>query len=1036
MIELRTLGTLDLRAADGREVATVLAHSKRTALLAYLAVAAPRGFHRRDALLALLWPELDQERARASLRKAVYHLRRSLGEDVLVGRGDEELASSDAGLWCDAVAFEQALDAGETARAFELYRGHFLQAFFVADVPDFERWVERERVRLRDRAFHGAWAAAEREEQAGNSFGAAYWGRRAAALSPDDEGAVRRLIALLDRLGDRAGAVAAYEEFSRRLARDYDVEPAVETQVLIRTVRSRVDPGETGVEPPPAASGAPTPASSVRLASPPSPFPPLVPPQASAPAASATAPAPSPSPAAPPDPEHGAFAHDGGDPRGAPPRRAVTPGRRRVTRRAAALLALVGVGMAAAWTLGQRRAPAAEGAGPPRASTLAVLPFSFRGSPEFEYLADGMVTLLSTGLDGASGVQTVDAAAVLTTISPEERRPLNPEAARRVAARVGAGLFVLGDVVEAGGRLRISAVLHDRARGASPPARAAAEGDAGSLFALIDDLARQLLAGHGEGRLAQVAARTTHSLPALKAYLEGERHFRSGHYKEAIGAFQQAAALDSTFALAYYRLALAFSWASDTMAIPAATQAERFSRRLSPPDRLLVEAIVPYLRGEADEAERRYRNILSTRPSEVEAWYPLGEVLFHYNPVRGRPIGEARPAFQRALALGPRDGPLTHLLEIEAIEGNHRTFDSLLVGIAPGAHFDVVGRAVRALTLGSESDRLRIMAELRATTDADLTNIGRHMLFLVHDRAAVRRVVELLTEPPRPAEVRALGHILLAHTEAAAGRWRAAAAALRAAEPLDRTRALEHAAFLRSLPFLPVGRREIGATRDALADWTPDPQSGSGVVFPDDRRLHALFRSYLLGLLGARLGDHDLALELAARTERWRATGQEGVLAVALAGGIRARVAWERRDAGAALASLDLTDADRPKLELLSIAPFATLFHERYVRALALDALGRGEEALGWYGSFAEHSPFGRVFLAPAHRRQAEIYEALGRPADAAAHYRRFVDLWRDCDPELRPLLADARRRLARLGAADSAAAAVAAGAAGAGDRR
>ena len=71
MIELRTLGRLDLRDSKGREVRSILSPTKRFALLAYLAVAVPRGFHRRDILLALFWPELDQEHARRALRQAL-----------------------------------------------------------------------------------------------------------------------------------------------------------------------------------------------------------------------------------------------------------------------------------------------------------------------------------------------------------------------------------------------------------------------------------------------------------------------------------------------------------------------------------------------------------------------------------------------------------------------------------------------------------------------------------------------------------------------------------------------------------------------------------------------------------------------------------------------------------------------------------------------------------------------------------------------------------------------------------------------------
>src|SRR5437773_9688894 len=70
MIEFRLLGTLHLTDAEAREVKSLLTRSRRLALLAYLAAATPRGFHRRDTLLALFWPELDQDHARAALRQA------------------------------------------------------------------------------------------------------------------------------------------------------------------------------------------------------------------------------------------------------------------------------------------------------------------------------------------------------------------------------------------------------------------------------------------------------------------------------------------------------------------------------------------------------------------------------------------------------------------------------------------------------------------------------------------------------------------------------------------------------------------------------------------------------------------------------------------------------------------------------------------------------------------------------------------------------------------------------------------------------
>src|SRR5260370_18676391 len=91
MIKLGMLGTLSLSDADGREVRSVLRQPRRLALLAYLAAATPRGFHRRDTLLVLFWPELDQEHARAALRQALHLVPAGLGADVILTRGDEDL---------------------------------------------------------------------------------------------------------------------------------------------------------------------------------------------------------------------------------------------------------------------------------------------------------------------------------------------------------------------------------------------------------------------------------------------------------------------------------------------------------------------------------------------------------------------------------------------------------------------------------------------------------------------------------------------------------------------------------------------------------------------------------------------------------------------------------------------------------------------------------------------------------------------------------------------------------------------------------
>ncbi|PYP71523.1 MAG: hypothetical protein DMD41_12110 [Gemmatimonadetes bacterium] len=265
MIEFRLLGTLSLTTADGREVGSLLSQPRRLALLAYLAAATPRGPHRRDTLLALFWPELDQEHARAALRQSLHVLRSALGADTMVSRGDEEIGLDFERIWCDVAVFARAMDGGELGQALDLYRGNLLEGFFISDAPEFERWLESERARLAGAAARTARALAESCEKRGDLTTAARWARRAIELAPNDEGLLRKLIAILDRNGDRAGALQAYEEFAQRLAAEYEAEPAAETKALLAAVRAREKAapvtlaGQSLAEPTPLAVAVPSP---------------------------------------------------------------------------------------------------------------------------------------------------------------------------------------------------------------------------------------------------------------------------------------------------------------------------------------------------------------------------------------------------------------------------------------------------------------------------------------------------------------------------------------------------------------------------------------------------------------------------------------------------------------------------------------------------------------------------------------------------------------------------------------------------------
>ncbi len=244
MIRFHTLGALQLSREDGTEIRSVLAQPKRVAVLTYLAAATPRGFHRRDVLLAMFWPELDDEHARGALNQSIYQLRLSLGSETIVSRGKEELGLNSDRIWCDAAAFEEAVMGDAAEYALELYRGEFMAGFHLSDTPEWERWLEGRRRELRDLAANAAWGLAE-GAVAARPADAVRWGRRAVSLMPGDERYLRRFIELLDRSGDRAGAIRAYEEAAERFAREYGIDPSPETRQLIERIRTRAEPAPT-----------------------------------------------------------------------------------------------------------------------------------------------------------------------------------------------------------------------------------------------------------------------------------------------------------------------------------------------------------------------------------------------------------------------------------------------------------------------------------------------------------------------------------------------------------------------------------------------------------------------------------------------------------------------------------------------------------------------------------------------------------------------------------------------------------------------
>lgn len=865
MLRLHTLGALDLRGPEGADCAAVLAQPKRLGLLVYLAAAYPRRFHRRDSLLALFWPELDTSHARAALRRSLYFLRSALGPGVIAGRGDDEVGVAESELWCDAAAFDAALDAGDLGRALETYRGDLLEGFHVAGAPEYQDWLDRERNRLRDRAARAAAKLADDAASLDRDDDAAKWARRASALAPDDEAALRRAITLLDRAGDRAGALRAYDDFARRLLVEFDLEPAPDTRALADSVRART------------ADSAPAPH--------------------------------------PPTPDLHPLA--------------------------------------------------------PSPSLVAILPFAIRGDPALSYLSEGMVDLLATQLDGAGAIRTVDARALLRHAARERWSDGDPRVAAAIAGQFGAGRFVLGSVVSAGGRLQATATLHD-GTGAPDTSVSATAAGAAEFFDLLDELARRLLAALNAGpgaRLARLAAITTSSTEALKAYLQGESLLRAGRYYEAMEALQRAIAADETFALAYYRFAAAAGGcALPELARQLAETGAAHRDRLSAHDRALFDAQRAWLSGAVGEAEAHYAAITGTHPDDVEAWFLLGDLLFHSNPLRGRCAAEARGAFERALELEPDHvAALVHLVRIAALEGSYDEAverATHVVELSPGGDEVLAMRAFRAAVTKDGAAMAAVVGDLARARLAAIALAFTDVAVYAADLPGAEALGRALIGAARSDEMRALFHVLLGHLRLAQGDPAGALGELRTAESFDRAWGLETRALFAALPFGGIVENEAESARDDLLAWDPArlPPS-SFVIFAMHNGLHAHIRLYLLALLEARLGALPKARAHAGALAALPPAPGAGGMSRHLARGAEARVLWAE---GRVVEALAVLEAERSEAWfLLTVAsPFYAQAFERWMRAELLEAVGRVDESYGWRESIAERSPYEVVYRA------------------------------------------------------------------------
>jgi len=706
MSYLQLFGSPDLTGPNGERSLSVLSQPKRLALLAYMAAATPHGFHSRDKLLGLLWPESDLDHARNSLRQSIHFLRRRLGPEALINLGEGEVALTRESLECDVVEFDHALNCGDWERALALYRADLLEGFFLSGAAPFEQWLEEERGRLRRGAITAARHLSEKAARKGADEEARAWAERALALDPLDEGSVRHLIEALTKLGDGASAARVYQEFAGRLAREYELEPSPETTAAMESIRKRAASAAAAFE----SLSAKRPASDLEASA-------VI-------VASAGAPA-----------DEDVASHEAVEPP-LPITAAVGRAQTRVDprwlRRRARGLAGVGrtgstplqLGLAVALTAllvawAQAIVPVLSWntEAPSPVKSVAVLPFRTIGPGSDDgFFAEAVHQEILTQLAHVQSLRVIARGSVV-----DYRIDFDDN--RTIAQHLGVGYLIRGAIQISGDHVRMWARLVDG--GTDEQLWASSyECPPEELFRIqlqvAEQVAEALQIHFPAEERARAAARPTANPEAYEAWLRGRLHasraVNRDDAREAIRRFEDAVTLDPDFAsawaaLSFSKLLLAYVY-EEREQVPSAESALRRAVALAPhdADTWLAEAYhLSYGAQDYDGALDRVARVLAVHPSDPDALSLRGFIERR----KGMWL-EAAASMTAALELDPKSYTTTvvlaeMLMRMRQYPRAERLLDRA-IAISPGGELAHVQKAL--LHLNGRGDVMRARSVL------------------------------------------------------------------------------------------------------------------------------------------------------------------------------------------------------------------------------------------------------------------------------------------------------------------------------------
>ena len=580
---------------------------------------------------------------------------------------------------------------------------------------------------------------------------------------------------------------------------------------------------------------------------------------------------------------------------------------------------------------------------------------------------------------------------VVTVLAPEQvgealtrmRRPatarLDRQLARELAVREGVRAIISGEVAAAGPGFLVSAQLVSTGSGEVLTAHRETARDSTEIIAAIDRLSRRLRAKIGEtlkslGAERPLAQVTTGSLEALRKYTEaGRAGDADGEYSKAISLLEEAVALDPSFASAYRMLGVYHGVLGHLQRqADALTKAFRHGDRLTDIEREHVRALYYYLvTNELDKSVRAYRAALDIHPTDTVALNNLG-LLY----VGLRQEGRAEELFRRGIALDSMSpAPWVNLANVQLRQGRRVQAKSTMEGVVrrfPGNPAVAWYGALLSGSIGEYGAAEAALATFRERYGDSPEQVVMAQEALAHLAAIHGRLAE--------AE-RHWREILRARAAAGNG-----GAYLRGAMSLTW-----------EVHFRREPRRRLDEVEAALGRFPLDSVT-------------LLDRPYLsLAIINASAGRPERGRTLVSAYQRLvePEVGRDGEFVLH---GVKGHLAAAEGRLSEALTEFQAYSAGAGSCRLCGLPELGRVY----------DRMGQVDSAIAVFERYVATPEITRITddateLAAIYRRLGELHEQRGTFAKAVEFYTRFTQLWEQCDPELRPQVAQVQRRLAEL---------------------